>query len=223
MYKKEQFVFRKDRIYQAIIRNYTEADFNDLIGIQQRAFPPPFPSELWWNKDQLENHLKHFPLGALCVEINGSIAGSMTGLIVDFDSSEPDHTWVEMTDDGYIRTHDEKGNTLYVVDLCIDPEFRGFKLGKELMNAMYEIVVHLKLERLLGGGRIPTYHKYSHTFTIEEYVNKLTSGDYKDPVITFLLQCGRTPLKAVKGYIKDEESLDYAILMEWRNPFRLKA
>jgi ribosomal protein S18 acetylase RimI-like enzyme len=222
MYRKEQFVFRKDQVYQAVIRNYTEADFNELIEIQQRAFPPPFPEELWWNKEQLENHLKYFPLGALCVAIDGRIAGSMTSLIVNFDPSRPEHTWEEITDDGYIRTHNQHGNTLYVVDLCIDPEFRGFKLGKVLMNAMYEIVVHLQLDRLLGGGRIPTYHKFSHTFTIEEYVNKLTSGQYKDPVITFLLQCGRTPLKAVKGYLEDKESCDYGILMEWKNPFHQK-
>ncbi|MEG9296453.1 GNAT family N-acetyltransferase [Mangrovibacillus sp. Mu-81] len=222
MYRKEQYVFRKNQVYQAIIRNYTEADFQGLIGIQKRAFPPPFPSELWWNKDQLENHIKHFPLGALCVEIDGRIAGSMTGLIVDFDSSDPDHTWKEITDGGYIRTHDELGNTLYVVDLCIDPEFRGFKLGKELMNAMYEIVVHLHLERLLGGGRIPTYHKFSRTYSIEEYVHKLTAGQFKDPVISFLLQCGRTPVKAVKGYLEDKESSDYGLLMEWANPFRQK-
>ncbi|WP_175988632.1 GNAT family N-acetyltransferase [Bacillus sp. Marseille-Q1617] len=219
MYRKEQFVFRKDQVHQAVIRNYTESDFDELIRIQQRAFPPPFPEELWWDRDQLENHIKHFPLGALCVEIDGQIAGSMTGLIVDFHSSRPDHTWDEMTDEGYIRTHNQNGNTLYIVDLCIDPDFRGYKLGKVLMNAMYEIVVHLHLHRLLGGGRIPTYHKFSHLFTIEEYVKKLTAGEYKDPVITFLLQCGRTPLKAVKGYLDDEESCDYGLLMEWKNPF----
>ncbi|XXM73326.1 GNAT family N-acetyltransferase [Lysinibacillus sphaericus] len=219
MYRKQQFVFRNNQIHKAIIRNYTTSDFNGLIEIQKRAFPPPFPPELWWNKEQLASHINKFPLGALCVEIDGKIAGSMTGLIVDFNPAHPHHTWDEITDEGYIRSHSEHGNTLYVVDLCIDPEFRGFKLGKVLMNAMYEIVVHLELDRLLGGGRIPTYHKYSDHLTIEEYVHKLTSGEYKDPVITFLLQCGRTPLQAVKGYLDDKESCNYGLLMEWKNPF----
>ena len=153
---------------------------------------------------------------------NGEIVGSMTSLVVDYSISDPNHTWEEITDNGYIRNHNDGGNTLYIVDLCVDPDYRGFKLGKLLMNAMYEIVVHLNLDRLLGGGRIPTYHKVAHEFSIEDYLKKLTIGEYKDPVITFLLQCGRTPLKAVKGYLQDDESCDYGILMEWKNPFQKK-
>ncbi|NMH71392.1 GNAT family N-acetyltransferase [Bacillus sp. RO3] len=220
MYVKEQYVFRNNHIHKAVIRNYQIDDFDHLITIQKRAFPPPFPSDLWWNKDQLNQHVSQFPTGALCVEVDGKVSGSMTSLLVDFDPSHPDHTWEGITDNGYIRTHNPNGNTLYVVDLCIDPDFRGFKLGKLLMNAMYEIVVHLRLERLLGGGRIPTYHKVAHEMSVEEYVRRLTTGEYKDPVFTFLLQTGRIPLKAVPGYLEDEESCDYGILMEWKNPFK---
>ncbi|GLB59484.1 hypothetical protein NCCP133_16170 [Cytobacillus sp. NCCP-133] len=67
------------------IRSYTKADFDDLIEIQSECFPPPFPSELWWNKEQLNNHTELFPEGALCIEVDGILAGSLTGLIVDFD------------------------------------------------------------------------------------------------------------------------------------------
>jgi len=41
----------------------------------------------------------------------------------------------------------------------------------------------------------------------------------KDPVVTFLMRCGRTPLKVVANYLEDEESRNYAALMEWKNPF----
>jgi len=37
--------------------------------------------------------------------------------------------------------------------------------------------------------------------------------------MTFLLRCGRTPVKLVENYLEDEESHNYAMLMEWRNPF----
>ncbi|MFI8686483.1 GNAT family N-acetyltransferase [Rossellomorea sp. NPDC077527] len=220
MYMKEQYVFKDEHIHKAVIRNYTEDDFDALISIQKKAFPPPFPSDLWWSKDQLIQHVLHFPLGSICVEVDGKVVGSMTSLIVDFNPSDPHHTWEEMTDHGFIRNHNNNGNTLYIVDLCIEPDYRGFKLGKVLMDAMYEIVVHLQLDRLLGGGRIPTYHKVAKTIPIEEYIKKLTCGEYKDPVITFLLQTGRTPLRAIKGYLEDEESCDYGILMEWKNPFK---
>jgi len=45
-------------------------------------------------------------------------------------------------------------------------------------------------------------------------------GELADPVITFLLRCGRTPLGVVPGYLEDEESRHHAALMEWRNPFK---
>jgi ribosomal protein S18 acetylase RimI-like enzyme len=220
LYKKEIYVFDGDVPKKAIIRNYTKEDFHDLIRIQQESFPPPFPSELWWNEEQLTNHVTLFPEGALCVEVDGRICGSMTGLLVDFDPLHPAHTWEEITDNGYIRNHNPQGNTLYVVDICVSPPYRKLGLGKWLMQSMYELVVQLNLDRLLGGGRMPGYHKHAHTLTAHQYIEKVLAGELKDPVITFLLRCGRTPVQIVENYLEDEESLNHAVLMEWRNPFK---
>lgn len=87
------------------------------------------------------------------------------------------------------------------------------------MYSMYEVVVHLGLERLLGGGRMPGYHLRAAEMTAEEYIEGVVRGEWKDPVITFLLRCGRTPVKVVANYLEDEESYHYGTLMEWRNPF----
>lgn len=203
-----------------MIRNYREADFDGLIQVQRESFPPPFPSELWWNQEQLQNHVALFPEGALCVEIDGKICGSMTGLIVEFDPLHPEHTWEEITDSGYIRNHVSDGNTLYIVDICINPTYRKFGLGKWLMQSMYEVVVHLNLERLLGGGRMSGYSKHAADMSAQTYIEKVIKGDLKDPVITFLLRSGRTPVQLIENYLDDEESCNYGLLMEWKNPFR---
>jgi len=219
MYRKEFFVFDQDKPVPVVIRQYVEKDFPDLIRIQQESFPPPFPSELWWNEEQLTNHVTLFPQGALCIEVDGKIAGSMTGLLVDFDSKQPNHTWDEVTDSGYIRNHNPNGNTLYVVDIGVRPIYRKLGLGKWLMFSMYDMVVHLRLERLLGGGRMPGYHKVAKDLSPEQYLDAVLKGECKDPVISFLLRCGRTPVKVVAGYLEDEESCHYGTLMEWKNPF----
>jgi ribosomal protein S18 acetylase RimI-like enzyme len=219
MYRKEFFVFDQDNPVPVVIRNYEEKDFPDLIRIQQESFPPPFPSELWWNEVQLKNHVTLFPQGALCIEVNGEIAGSMTGLLVDFDPQHPEHSWEAITDNGYIRNHNPNGNTLYVVDIGVRPAFRKLGLGKWLMFSMYDVVVHLGLERLLGGGRMPGYHKHANEKSPEQYIDAVVKGELKDPVITFLLRCGRTPVKVVANYLEDEESNNYGTLMEWKNPF----
>ncbi|GGA86602.1 GNAT family N-acetyltransferase [Ornithinibacillus halotolerans] len=220
VYRKQVYVKNEESFVSVVVRNYVREDFDELINIQAESFPPPFPSELWWNKEQLENHVSLFPEGALCVEVNGELAGSMTGLIVNFDPAYPAHTWEEITDDGYIRNHDPNGNTLYVVDICIRPKFRKLALGKLLMQSMYEVVVHKGLERLLGGGRMPGYYRYSDYITAEEYVSEVVTGKFNDPVITFLLHAGRTPVTVVPNYIEDDESQNYAVLMEWNNPFK---
>ncbi|MEC0229116.1 GNAT family N-acetyltransferase [Paenibacillus alba] len=220
-YMKKMYVFDGDKPIEAVIRTYGREDFQALIRVQQESFPPPFPSELWWNEEQLAEHITRFPEGALCVEVAGEIVGSITGLRVDEEEAHAaDHSWSAITDNGYIRTHRPNGDTLYIVDICIHPAFRKFGLGKWMMQSMYEVVVHLGLGRLLGGGRMPGYHRHSDTMLAEEYVSAVMQGALKDPVITFLLRCGRTPVQVVPNYLEDEESLNYALLMEWRNPFR---
>ncbi|MCG0314696.1 MAG: GNAT family N-acetyltransferase, partial [Calditerricola sp.] len=97
VYRKELYVFDRNRPVKAVIRRYTEGDFAELIRIQQECFPPPFPSELWWNEEQLASHVTRFPEGALCVEVDGELAGSMTTLIVRFDPAHPHHTWADIT------------------------------------------------------------------------------------------------------------------------------
>ncbi|WP_423409868.1 GNAT family N-acetyltransferase [Heyndrickxia sp. MSNUG] len=220
MFNKELYVFDQTKPVKAVIRNYNENDFDELIRVQREAFPPPFPEELLWNKEQLKNHITFFPEGALCVEIDGKIAGSITGLIVKLKDNDLEHSWADITDHGYIRNHDRDGNTLYIVDICISPDYRRLGLGKWMLQSMYETVVQLGLDRLLGGGRMPGYHLYSEELSIEEYMNKVLSGDFKDPVVSFLLRCGRTPVKPVANYLEDDESLNYGMLMEWRNPFK---
>ncbi|MNY65629.1 hypothetical protein D3C86_2029290 [compost metagenome] len=66
---------------------------------------------------------------------------------------------------------------------------------------------------------MPGYHKVAEALSADNYVAAVMAGTMKDPVITFLLRCGRTPVGVVAGYLEDEESLNHALLMEWRNPF----
>ena len=77
----------------------------------------------------------------------------------------------------------------------------------------------MNLERFLCGVTIPPYQKKADEMTAEQYLEAVVKGELKDPVITFLLRCGRTPVKVVANYLEDEESCNYAALMEWKNPF----
>ncbi|MRX72248.1 GNAT family N-acetyltransferase [Bacillus lacus] len=218
MFRKELYVYDGQKQRKIIIRNYQEKDFQGLIKIQRESFPPPFPEELLWNENQLTNHIQLFPEGSLCAEADGRIIGSITSLRIDYTESDKHHTWDFITDNGYISTHKHNGNTLYVVDICVSPAYRKLKVGKWLLQSLYETVVHLRLDRLLGGGRMPGYHTYKNELSPEEYVHQVVNGTLRDPVISFLLSCGRTPVSLVENYLDDEESCNYGLLMEWKNP-----
>ncbi|WP_138751164.1 GNAT family N-acetyltransferase [Paenibacillus sinopodophylli] len=217
--RKELYLIAEGKPVKSIIRNYNQTDFDAMIDVQRDSFPPPYPSELWWNKEQLLEHISRFHAGALCAEVDGRLIGSMTGLLVNLADYSHAHDWNTIADSGYIRNHNPSGDTLYVVDICVIPEYRKSGIGKWLMQSMYETVVHLGLKRLLGGGRMPGYGAKAHEMTPETYLDQVIAGELKDPVISFLLRCGRMPVGVARHYLDDEESNNCAAIMEWRNPF----
>ena len=219
MFRQSLYVILDGKLRLVTLRNYTIEDTEALIDIQRDCFPPPFPSELWWNAEQIANHARIFPEGALCAEMDGVLIGSMTALIIQTDAYEKHLPWDKATDNGYIRTHHPDGDTLYVVDISVRPDYRKCGIGKVMMQAMYAVVVHLGLKRLLGGARMPGYGRAAAQYSIEQYVEGIMEGKWHDPVVSFLLRCGRTPVAIVPDYLEDEESRNNGLLMEWRNPF----
>ncbi|MGN7456916.1 GNAT family N-acetyltransferase [Paenibacillus pasadenensis] len=215
---KTLYVLHEGKPVETAIRRYRLEDAEGLIEAQRLSFPPPYPQELLWTRPQLAEHVRRFPEGALCAEVGGVIVGSMTGMRLHAASGEH-RSWAEATGDGSLSTHEPDGETLYVVDICVVPEYRKSGIGRWLMQTMCETVVHLGLERLLGGGRLPGYHRHAAEMSAEAYVDAVLRGELQDPVMSFLLRCGRTPAGVAANYLDDEESCGYAAMMEWRNPF----
>jgi ribosomal protein S18 acetylase RimI-like enzyme len=202
------------------VRSYREDDFAALVDIQRASFPPPFPSELWWKREQIRSHLTVFPQGALCAEIDGELVGSATAHIIRW---QPDHgarTWSEVSDDGYLRNHDPAGDTLYGVDIAVRPDFRRQGVARVLYQARYDLVCDLGLARFMAGSRLAGYHLQRARLTPEAYADAVCQGTLTDPVITPQLRAGLLPLRVVHGYLPDEDAGDCALLMEWRNPQR---
>ncbi len=216
-----QYLFQDGKPFKTTIRNYKESDFDQLIDIQKECFPPPFPSDLWWKKDQLANHVRIFSGGAICAEVDGELAGSITTLIVNNYGEV--HTWEEVTDNGSIGTHDPNGNVLYVVDISVRPKYRKSGIGKLLMQSLYHLVVHLQLEAVLGGSRMPGYNKVKDIMSPQNYLDGIITCEHDDPVVSFLMKAGRSPIKLLPNYLDDPESADFGVLMEWKNPFLRKS
>ncbi|MGD8278410.1 MAG: GNAT family N-acetyltransferase [Gemmatimonadota bacterium] len=196
------------------LRRLTLDDYDDLVAMQQRCFPGMIP----WGRDQIESQLAIFPGGQLCIEYNGRLVASSNSLIVDYDRYEEWHDWKRVADAGYIRNHAPDGDTLYGIEIMVDPEFRGMHLARRLYNARKALCRELNLARIVIGGRIPGYGAQADAMTAREYVEKVIERGLYDPVLTIQVANGFVLRELIPGYFpSDEASRGYATHLEWPN------
>ncbi|MCA9740855.1 GNAT family N-acetyltransferase [candidate division KSB1 bacterium] len=196
------------------VRPITLNDYEQIYELALKCFPGMQP----WGKEQIASQLETFPQGQLCVEYQGRIIGSSSSLIIDFDEYGEKHSWQDISDGGYISNHDPEGDTLYGIEVMVDPEFRGMKIGRRLYHARKDLVHKLNLKRIVIGGRVPNYHKYADKMDIYEYVDRVQAKEFYDPVLTFQLANGFYLKRIITDYMQsDAESQGFALLLEWVN------
>ena len=196
------------------IRQIQRKDFAEIITLQKICFPNMEP----WKREHLESHLNIFPEGQMCVEYDGEIIGSCSSLIINFDEYDDQHTWDEITDNGYITNHDPEGYNLYGMEVMVHPEYRRMKIGRRLYEARKDIARKFNLKSIVIGGRIPNYFKHADKMSPRQYVEEVIIHNIYDPVLTFQIMNGFTLKRINRNYLDDDKaSLAYATLMEWNN------
>jgi ribosomal protein S18 acetylase RimI-like enzyme len=113
---------------KVIVRPLTINDYDDLVAMHLASFPGLVP----WSREQIESQLAIFPEGQVGIEIEGRLAASSSSLIIENDPKAAWHNWKEVSDNGFIRNHDPRGDTLYGIEMMVHPDFRGMKLSLRL-------------------------------------------------------------------------------------------
>ena len=204
----------KDFEWKTVLRPLRMDDFDALIQMQQLCFPGMHP----WHREQIESQIRTFPEGQLCIEIDGQLAASSSSLIIDYDPNMAWHNWKVVADNGYIRNHDNKGDTLYGIEIMVHPEFRGLKLSRRLYDARKELCRERNLARIVFGGLIPGYGEHADQMSAREYVEKVIEKAFFDPVLTAQLANGFTIKGLIPDYFPaDSDSRGYATSLEWTN------
>ena len=197
-----------------VLRNIKAEDYEQIMNIQLRCFPGMEP----WTREQFDSQLKHFPEGQFCIEVDGKIVASSTSLIVDFDLYSEWHNWKEISDNGFITNHDPNGDTLYGIEIMVDPSCRGMKLARRLYQARKNLVQERNLKSIVIGGRIPGYHKHQNKMTAHEYAENVENKNLYDPVLTTQLSNGFELKQLIPDYMpSDEDSAGWATYLEWTN------
>jgi len=189
-------------------------DFERLVEMARACFPGMLP----WKREQIESQLARFPEGQIVIEVDGEIVASSASLVVDFSEYSDWHSWKEIADNGYIRNHDPEGDTLYGIEIMVDPRFRGLKLARRLYEARKQLAREMNLSRIMIGGRIPGYGAHAHDLSAREYVEQVMAKSLVDPVLTAQLANGFVLKQLVPDYFPgDEDSRGYATFLEWTN------
>jgi predicted amidohydrolase/predicted N-acetyltransferase YhbS len=200
---------------RVIVRALVPDDVEAVQALQRRCFPGIEP----WSSEQLRSQLTRFPEGQLCVEYGGHLVATSSALLVDGEDYARPHTFREACDGGFIRNHDPAGDTIYGIDIAVEPAHRGMRLARRLYEARKELARSMNLRAILIAGRIPEYHHHAAEMTADEYTRKVMRKELKDPVLTAQLANGFAVRDVIVGYLpSDHESRGHAVLMEWLNP-----
>ncbi len=189
-------------------------DYGQITSIQTKCFPGMKP----WTKEQFNNFITRFPEGQICVQFGKKVIASSCSLVINFDDYDETASWNELTDGGNISNHNIYGDTLYGMEMMVDPDYRDMKLSRRLYESRKNIAKKYNLKKIVIGGRIPNYHKYSESLSIDEYIPKVMDKVIYDPVLTAQLSNGFILRRVLPNYLpNDHESCGYATVLEWIN------
>lgn len=195
-------------------------DYKELQDLMHTCYPKIHDPA--WSKEQIRTLTSIFPEGQVVIKIDGCIVACAMAIIIDYSSFDDNHTYLDITGNDTFNTHTTDGDTLYGLDMMVDPDFRGMRLGRRLYDYRKELCEELNLRSIIIGGRLPSFHKYDN-LSAKEYIGKVKSKEIHDPVLNFQLSNDFHVKRVVKNYLpEDDASESFAAILEWANIYYSK-
>jgi predicted amidohydrolase/GNAT superfamily N-acetyltransferase len=198
------------------IRNATLQDIDGILRLDEKVYPGLKP----YTASMLRGHINMFAAGQFVIEYDGNIIAYCATFRISGDIALKPHSWNEITGGGYASRHDPNGEYLYGMEVLVDPDYRGYRLGKRLYNERKKLCRDLRLKGIVFGGRLPTWQKRRKKYaSIEKYVKQVENKKADDPVLGFQLRNGFEVIGVLPDYNpEDRDSLGYAVHLIWHNP-----
>lgn len=204
-------------VHKLVLRGLKRTDYPRIQEIMERVYKGMGGA---WSPGEYDKLIDHFPEGQICIEDQGKVIAAALAILVSKEVFERRHAYEDVVNGGSMSAHDPDGNALYGVDIFVDPDYRGLRLGRRLYDARKELCEKLNLEGIIFGGRIPGYSQHAKELTPQEYIRKVKASEIYDPVLSFQLSNDFHIKKVLKDYIpEDTQSQSYGVLMEWINIF----
>ncbi|MFM9163207.1 MAG: GNAT family N-acetyltransferase, partial [Methylocystis sp.] len=184
-----------------IIRHATRSDVPDIIAMMRRAYPNMTP----YTNGHLLGQVTVFQQGQFVADYDGKIVGYAATFRIDEATALSKHKWAEITGGGYASRHDPSGPWLYGMEVCVDPDWRGLRIGQRLYEARKRLAEELELKGIVFGGRMPGLSKKMKEYkTADAYLEAIKEQKIRDPVITFQINNGFEPIGVLKNYLPSD-------------------
>jgi predicted amidohydrolase/ribosomal protein S18 acetylase RimI-like enzyme len=203
---------------QLHVRKAKAADVAEILDLTKRVYAGTgIPDH---SKASLRGTINNFPDGQFVVTVDEKIVGFCATFIISGRIALKTHNWNEITGNGYASRHDAKGDWLYGMEVCVDSDYRGYRLGQRLYIERKKLCQELGLKGIVFGGRLPSLEKRIKKFgTVENYVEQVQQKTVRDPVLSFQLHNDFEVLGLIKDYLPtDRQSMGYAVHLMWKNP-----
>lgn len=208
---------KKNNIKKAkiTIRKVKKEDFSKIASLSSKTYDKINGV----STDMLRGQFNRFPEGQFVVEDAGNIIGHCATFIVKEELAFENHTYSEITGGGFASRHDDEGEYLYGMEVVVDQDHRGLRIGQRLYNARKALCKELNLKGIVFAGRMPNYSKRKNKVkSPEDYIQQVIEKKIKDPVVGFQLKNGFKFIKIIENYLPDDlESGKNAAFMIWEN------
>jgi predicted amidohydrolase/ribosomal protein S18 acetylase RimI-like enzyme len=215
-----------ETVAKLVVRNATLQDIPAIRALFKRAYAGSGVSS--YTAAMLRGQINKFAEGQFVAESHetrdengrGRIIGFCSSFLIGGDIALKPHTWTWITGGGYATRHDPNGDYLYGMEVCVDPEFRGLRIGQRMYDERKKLAQSWALKGIIYGGRLPTLtDALSRYDSIEDYVEQIKAGREKDPVLTFQLRNDFKVIGLLPDYWpEDRQSMGYGVHLLWRNP-----
>ncbi|MEE4537236.1 MAG: GNAT family N-acetyltransferase [Erythrobacter sp.] len=178
-----------------------------------------------YTQGEIRGQINNYPDGCFVAKLDGTLVGYCASMRLDERVALSDHSWDEVTGNGFGSRHDPTGDWLYGYELCVDPAVRGTRIGRRLYEERRALAERHDLTGIVFGGRMPGYsrakrRKNNRADSPQEYLDLILASKVHDPVLRFQLANGFEPAGILEGYLpEDKASRGHAVRMVWRNPY----
>ena len=200
---------------QLKLRNLTPDDISHVEDLMEKVY-----SDIGgpWARDSLLALMREFPEGQICIEGNDRVIAVALTVRCSYERFSRAHTYDDLIGRRERIKHDPEGDALYGMDVFVDPDYRGLRLGRRLYDARKELCRNLNMRAILAGGRIVNYHEHADQLTPTEYIEAVRKREIHDPILSFQLSNDFEVKRLMKNYLpEDEKSRGFATLLEWNN------